>query len=140
MTREEQRRRYLTMRFLHLTEAQDAAIDALIQRFGDQRPEHHEYEKALTALGEVDGVKVPKFRIHTTPFKETVPGFHSGEVVPSAAFDARQHLPPGVGLYSMYDSGGNCRVSNAATIAWTLIWNCWPSSPEQKKNRSLYEE
>jgi len=112
-------------RLLHLTPAQTAALEALLQRFETRWPEPQEYEKALDMLREIDGVKVPKFRAHTTPFKETMPGYERGEVKPSLLFDGTKHLPPGLGLYSMYDSGGNHRVNNAAAIAWTLMWNFW---------------
>jgi hypothetical protein len=118
---------YIAGRLLHLTSQQKAAIETLLNRFQAQRPTPQEYETALNSLHVLGAVSVPRFRKGTTPFPQTRPGYEVGEVVPSDKFEARHHLPPGLGLYSMYDSGGNCRVSSAAAIAWTAIWNCWPS-------------
>lgn len=118
---------YITDRLLHLTPQQKAAIEVLLNRFVEQRPTTQEYQTALDCLHVLGAVNIPRFRKGTTPFPETRPGYEVGEVVPTATFMAKHHLPPGLGLYSMYDSGGNCRVRNAAAIAWTLVWNCWPS-------------
>lgn len=109
----------------HLTIEQRKAIQAAMARYPDRRPSAKEYEteQAVLRLVRVE------YKPQRKTIKNTRPGFAPSEVVLLSEFNALNDMPAGWSVYSMYDSGGNHKMENAAVNVWRRIWNAWTDKP-----------
>lgn len=110
------------MNKIHLTPEQRTAILAAINRYSE-RPTFKQYEteQAVLLLVRID----PKPKLKG--INNTRPGYHANEIKLDAQFDALKDLPRGWATFSVYDSGGNHRIENAAVNVWRSVWNSWYS-------------
>lgn len=98
----------------------------------EKNPSFALYSKFQTRMKKTTG-KCPKKIINTYP------GYESGEVKLSKEFNVGD-IPPGFGLYCMYDSGSNYKIMNAGNMIITHLYNFWKenkSDREDKLNRIL---
>lgn len=109
---------------IKLSKEQETAILSEIAKF-QERPTPEEYSKVQKRLLNIP-IPIPvNKRKPIIAIQNVVKGYEPGEVKLMPNFNPKQDLPEGWGLYSMYDSGGNHRVGNAAEIVWRSIWNNW---------------
>lgn len=113
---------------IRLTIQQAQAINDEVAKAGKTRPDPGVYEQIHKRLLAVP-IPVPVDK-RGAGIENVRRGFEKHEVVPLPGFKPATDLPEGWGIYSMYDSGSNHKVDNAATIAWRHIWNFWTSYVE----------
>lgn len=104
------------MNKLHLTEAQLALLaefqTGILTR---SQAEYETFQKRMLAVS-------PQIK-RGSMYTNLIPGYEAGEVRPANNFDALRDLPAGVGVFSMWDGGGNHKVGSAGEIALRGSWN-----------------
>lgn len=105
---------------IRLSPQQAEAIREIIEKSDAVRMEPSEYEVVHRKLK-----SIPIAKAGLKDIRNVKEGYEKNEVKLLPNFNAKTDIPEGYGLYSMYDSGSNHRMANAAEIAWTHIWNFW---------------
>jgi len=106
-------------RHVNLNRAQYEALEGLLSRYTD-RPTFKEYVREERVLLKIRATKP------TANIPGTLPGTGEKWPAPKVRLGAEEpQIPPGMGLISLGDSGGNTAVHNAASLLWMSWWNNW---------------
>jgi hypothetical protein len=119
----------------HLNSEQQRQLQAWLDRQTGKRTPSDEYIRENNKFAKIPTCKRPTAR----SVGNCDPGFEARHVKPHTDFNARRDLPPGWAIVSMYDSGGNHSIRNAAQAMHTELWNFWPCSDMPLKEQ-LHDE
>jgi hypothetical protein len=119
----------------HLNSEQQRQLQTWLDQQTGERTPSAEYIRENNKFAKIPTCKKPLAK----SVGSCEPGFEAQHVKPHVDFDARRDLPPGWAIGSVYDSGGNHSIRNAAQSLHTELWNFWPGSDMPLKEQ-LHDE